>query len=189
MVSQWYGKQRTPVLQTWISGEHWRERIITFQPIEALASVLGKLPKSFNIGFWSFVFPCGVYANAFCRMSLDLKNEGMKGWAAACVVATVMLWLACAVGTLYKAVWRGRLFYPPGLEGWTEQQARDEAQEKVRERATRRDDHVGATADPEEQSSVTRRSELDGTYSLARRRLDEHRDGRIRPPEAVSAPF
>ena len=38
-------------------------------------------------------------------------------------VITLLLWLYCALGTFYKSVWRGQLFFAPGLEGWSEQQA------------------------------------------------------------------
>lgn len=92
----------------------------TFFLIEAFAAVVTVLPKTFNIGIWSFVFPCGVYANAFCRIGNLIHNEGMKGWAAACVVFVILLWLMCAILTAYKAVWQGRLFFAPGLQGWLE---------------------------------------------------------------------
>ena len=94
----------------------------TFFLVEAIAAVVTVIPKTFNIGLWSFVFPFGVYANAFCRLSMLLRDEGMKGWAATCAVITVLLWLMCALLTTYKAVFHGKLFFAPGLQGWIEQQ-------------------------------------------------------------------
>lgn len=93
----------------------------TFFLIEAVAAVATRVPKTFNIGLWSFVFPVGVYANAFCRLSTLLRNDGMKGWAATCVMFTVLLWLMCALLTTHKAVLHGKMFFAPGLQGWVEQ--------------------------------------------------------------------
>lgn len=93
----------------------------SFFLVEAVAAIITTVPKTFNIGHWSFVFPCGVYANAFCKISILLRNDGMKGWATACVVGVVLLWLMCAILTTYKAVIQGKLFFAPGLQGWVEE--------------------------------------------------------------------
>lgn len=94
----------------------------TFFLIEAIVSVTVRVPKSFNVGLWSFVFPVGVYANAWCKLGLELRNEGMKIYGIVWVVATAGLWVLCATSTTYKAVWQGKLFYAPGLQGWTEKE-------------------------------------------------------------------
>jgi tellurite resistance protein TehA-like permease len=101
----------------------------TFFLVEAFASLWAKSPRSFNIGFWSFVFPCGVYANALCILGTDLRNEGLKDFGAACVVGTILLWLGCAIATFYKDVWLGKLVYAPGLQGWAEQEQVEEGGE------------------------------------------------------------
>lgn len=103
--------------------------LATFWLIEAVASLLSKFPRSFNIGFWSFVFPLGVYSNAFCRLSVDLRNNGVKGFAAACVVVTVSIWLVCALATVEAGILRGRLFYAPGLQGCAERERMDKGRE------------------------------------------------------------
>lgn len=92
----------------------------TFFLTQATAAVIVVMPKRFNVGFWAFVFPVGVYANGVCQLANDLDNAGFRGWAAFCVALTLVLWLGCALGTLYKAVWCGELFFAPGLEGWNE---------------------------------------------------------------------
>ncbi len=70
-------------------------------------------------------------------MSQDIRNNGMRGWAAFCSVATITLWLFCALLSFYKGtrkpqslplskysratgVWQGKLFFAPGLQGWVE---------------------------------------------------------------------
>lgn len=65
-------------------------------------------------GFWSFVFPCGVYANAWNLLGTNLRNDGLKGYGAACSVATLLLWLFCAVMSAYTGnTILVRLFYQP----------------------------------------------------------------------------
>jgi len=115
-------------MATIAEGIHWAGIIVallqlgiaSFLLVEACFSVYAKVPKTFNVGFWSFVFPCGVYSNAWNAMSQDIRNNGMRGWAAFCSVATITLWLFCALLSFYKGVWQGKLFFAPGLQGWVE---------------------------------------------------------------------
>jgi len=53
-------------------------------------------------------------------MSQDIRSNGLKGWGAFCSVATIALWLFCAVMCFYKGVWQGKLFFAPGLQGLVE---------------------------------------------------------------------
>lgn len=78
-------------------------------------------------------------------MSLNLRNGGLKGWAATCTVAVVLLWLFCALMSFWKGnapnfnfqarnlenyimltrlpgVWQGKLFFAPGLQGSLERE-------------------------------------------------------------------
>ena len=95
----------------------------TFWFVFAFAAFLIKTPRGFNVGFWSFVFPNGVYALALGELAANLRNEGFKGYAATVSTQVILLWLGCALGTLYKGVWRAQLFFAPGLEGWHERLA------------------------------------------------------------------
>jgi tellurite resistance protein TehA-like permease len=168
-------------------GIHWLGVIFsfallaigTFFLVEAFASLWAKSPRSFNIGFWAFVFPCGVYANGVCLLGGDTRNEGLKGFGAACVVGTVLLWLSCALATFYKGVWRGKLFYAPGLQGWLEQEQLDERRKTMPKRDTNatanthslRGGHTLGSLGPDEynRNSVHISSRADGTYTLSRR--------------------
>ncbi|KEF55896.1 uncharacterized protein A1O9_07476 [Exophiala aquamarina CBS 119918] len=96
--------------------------VASFFLIEGVLALCTKAPGPFNVAFWSFVFPCGVYANAWNLMSTNLRNEGLKGWAATCTVAVVLLWLFCALMSFWKGVWQGKLFFAPGLQGYLEKQ-------------------------------------------------------------------
>lgn len=135
----------------------------TFWLIEAVASVAVNIPKHFNIGFWSFVFPMGVYANALCRLSVDVQNRGLEIYATIAVVATVTVWLGCAMGTAYRSLWRGELFFAPGLEGWNEKKA----VQALSHNSTSLNRH-GSSEHVDEATTYTSRS--DGTYALTQRK-------------------
>lgn len=141
--------------------------IATFFLIEAVASVTTRVPKTFNIGLWGFVFPFGVYANAFCRLSTVLRNDGMKGWATACVLCTVLLWLMCAFLTTYKAVWQGKLFFAPGLQGWVEQKQLDEISQKTGASKDQVLDNAWSSSRSEDGTLTRRQPNNDGTYEPA----------------------
>jgi tellurite resistance protein TehA-like permease len=143
----------------------------TFFLVEAFASLWAKSSRSFNIGFWSFVFSCGVYANALCILGTDLRNEGLKDFGAACVVGTILLWLGCAIATFYKGVWLGKLFYAPGLQGWAEQEQVEERRRGVFEE---RSGHAMVRGAEEYDGNLVHiLSRNDGTYAFSRRVLND----------------
>ena len=159
-------------------GIHWIGVIVafallglaTFFLVEAIFSAWVKFPRSFNIGFWAFVFPCGVYSNALCRLSTDIRNDGLKGFAATCVVATVLLWVGCMLATMYRGIWLGKLFYAPGLQGWAEEQLLDQRRQSVEKP---RQGHAMATgANEYDGHTVLVSSGSDGTYAFLRRGLE-----------------
>jgi tellurite resistance protein TehA-like permease len=172
-------------------GVHWLGVIFafsllaigTFFLVEAFASLWAKSPSSFNIGFWAFVFPCGAYAAGVCMLGSDIRNEGLKGFGAACVVGTVLIWLGCALETFYKGVWRGKLFYAPGLQGWLEQEQLGEQRKTISEKdtnASRRIDSLRSGhalgshgADEYHGNLVHISSNADGTYDFSRRSLND----------------
>lgn len=91
----------------------------TFWVVQGTMSMLISLPKlQFNIAYWSAVFPMASYANAWCFLSRDLRDDGMRGWAATMVMIATILWLFCALETAYRGFWLGSLFSAPGLEDW-----------------------------------------------------------------------
>lgn len=85
----------------------------------------------------------GSYASAWDFLARDLRNDGMRGWAATITMITTILWLFCAGMTVYLGFWKGSMFSAPGLEDWT-----------------------GDKDDQDEKSRGGRRDEWNGTYSL-----------------------
>jgi tellurite resistance protein TehA-like permease len=111
----------------------------TFWIVQGSSSMIMSIPKlSFNIAFWSTVFPMASYANTWCFLSRDLGNDGMRGWAATMVMVSTLLWLFCAMETVYRGFWKGSLFSAPGLEGWLGEEEQDE-----KSRGGRRDQWSG----------------------------------------------
>lgn len=121
--------------------------------VQATYGMLANAPKQFSIAHWSMVFPLASYANAWCFLSRDLRNDGMRGWAATIVMVSTILWLGCAIFTSYLGFWKGSLFSAPGLEEWL---GDDEQQdEKSKQRGGRKDNFNGTYTmpDPSEQGS------------------------------------
>ena len=68
----------------------------------------------FNLGWWGYTFPLGVYAVATLRLAALLPIPAL-GWIGASLVATLVLaWLVVA-GRTALGVWRGDLFSAPCL--------------------------------------------------------------------------
>ncbi|KAG9556255.1 hypothetical protein KCU71_g11670, partial [Aureobasidium melanogenum] len=145
----------------------------TFWMVQGTTSVLMSLPKlQFNIAYWSSVFPMASYANAWCLLSRDLRDNGMRGWAATMVMIAVILWLFCALETVFRGFWQGSLFSAPGLEDWLgdEEQEQDE-----KSRGGRKDAWNGSYTMPppgsqDEESGQANGHQADGNEGDSRRR-------------------
>ena len=66
----------------------------------------------FNLGWWGFTFPLGVYALTTLRLGEALAAPFFTGLGAVLVVALVLLWTLVASRTLAGA-YRGSLFVSP----------------------------------------------------------------------------
>ncbi len=68
----------------------------------------------FNIGWWGFIFPLGVYAVAVLALARQTHLALLDGAGAALVGLLVLMWGTVAVRTVIGA-WRGDLFFAPCL--------------------------------------------------------------------------
>ena len=68
----------------------------------------------FNLGWWGYTFPLGVYAVATLKLSTILPIPAFALFGAAQVVALAALWLIVGARTV-RGAWRGDLFYSPCL--------------------------------------------------------------------------
>ena len=69
----------------------------------------------FNLGWWGFTFPLGVYALAPLKLGVWLALGFFKGMGAVLVLALVGLWSLVGWRTLCGA-WRGELFVSPCIK-------------------------------------------------------------------------
>ena len=68
----------------------------------------------FNIGWWGYTFPLGVYAVATLKLSTILPIPAFAVFGGAQVIALASLWLIVGTRTV-RGAWRGDLFYSPCL--------------------------------------------------------------------------
>jgi len=126
-----------PILQSTGEALHWLGILLslsllaeaTFWWIQALSSLLKARPsrQDFNVTFWSLTFPWGSYANAWSYLSRDLRNDGMRGWAATHTVIVLLIWVVLALLTVWLGAIKGEMLKAPGLEEWIgEEKRRDE---------------------------------------------------------------
>ena len=68
----------------------------------------------FNIGWWGFTFPLGVYAVATLTLGRQAHLALLDGVGAALVGLLVLMWGVVAIRTVVGA-WHGDLFFAPCL--------------------------------------------------------------------------
>jgi tellurite resistance protein TehA-like permease len=69
----------------------------------------------FNLGWWAYTFPIGVYALATLRLSTVVPVAAIAFFGNALVVALAAIWLLVAVRSVFGAV-EGTLFSDPSLQ-------------------------------------------------------------------------
>jgi len=68
----------------------------------------------FNLGWWAYTFPLGVYALATLRLAAILPVTAFAIFGALLVAALAVMWLIVSALTL-RGAWRGELFVAPCL--------------------------------------------------------------------------
>lgn len=87
----------------------------------ALASISrSKFP--FNMGWWGFTFPLGVYSVSTTTLAKVLPSPFFKVLVTIFSLVVVLLWLVVSVMTLINAA-QGKLFYAPCVEAYEKQRA------------------------------------------------------------------
>jgi tellurite resistance protein TehA-like permease len=69
----------------------------------------------FNLGWWGYTFPIGVYAVATLRLSSIFPLPALTGFGEVLVVALAAIWVVVAIRTSCGA-YNGSLFVDPSLE-------------------------------------------------------------------------
>jgi tellurite resistance protein TehA-like permease len=69
----------------------------------------------FNLGWWGYTFPIGVYATATLKLSTLFPVAPVAGFGGFLVAALVAIWIVVAVRTCRGAA-NGSLFFDPSIE-------------------------------------------------------------------------
>lgn len=83
--------------------------------IFALATIYTSRPFPFNMGWWGFTFPLGVFAVSTLTFGTEFTSLFFKVLGTIFSVAVILLWIVVAAGTA-KGAYSGELFYAPCLK-------------------------------------------------------------------------
>lgn len=101
----------------------------------ALGSIYKSRPFPFNMGWWGFTFPLGVFAASTILIGEELPSLTFRVFGTMFAVAVILLWIVVAVGTA-RGAWGGKLFYAPCVANMQkeerEQRERDDKTGKER---------------------------------------------------------
>lgn len=75
----------------------------------------------FNLGWWGFTFPLGVFSTATTTFAKELPSVFFKVLGTIFSLSVVILWIIVASGTIYRAFF-GQLIYAPCVKEWEEKQ-------------------------------------------------------------------
>jgi tellurite resistance protein TehA-like permease len=72
--------------------------------------------RPFNLGWWGYTFPIGVYAVCTLKLATLLPIPTFAVFGGALLTAFAAIWLVVGARTL-RGAWRGELFVSPRLQG------------------------------------------------------------------------
>lgn len=81
----------------------------------AVASIYRTPRFPFNMGWWGFTFPLGVYAVSTTTLAKEIPSGFFRLLGTVFSVAVALLWVVVSVGTLQRA-WTGVIFFAPCLD-------------------------------------------------------------------------
>ncbi|KIV96043.1 hypothetical protein PV10_03625 [Exophiala mesophila] len=103
----------------------------------ALATIYQTRPFPFNMGWWGFTFPLGVYAVSTITFGVEMPSLFFRVLGTIFAVAVILLWCVVAFGTA-KGAWSGKLFYAPCLKNLKKEDQKP--QNHSRSQAEKRED-------------------------------------------------
>ncbi|KAF2193410.1 sulfite transporter Ssu2 [Zopfia rhizophila CBS 207.26] len=94
----------------------------------ALASIYKSRPFPFNMGWWGFTFPLGVFAVCTIEFGVQMPSLFFKVLGTIFSVAVILLWCVVAIGTV-RGAWSGKLFYAPCLANLPKKEEENDREE------------------------------------------------------------
>lgn len=86
----------------------------------ALGTIWSARPFPFNMGWWGFTFPLGVFSISTITFGTEMPSMFFKVLGTILSVAVILLWCVVAAGTA-RGAWSGKLFYAPCLRNLPEE--------------------------------------------------------------------
>ncbi|KAE8152080.1 voltage-dependent anion channel [Aspergillus avenaceus] len=96
----------------------------------AVASILRTRKFPFNLGWWAFTFPLGVYATSTCQLGRELPSEFFRVVGTIFSVCVVLLWVLVTWMTA-KGMYDQSLFVAPCLADLRERERRKREEMQV----------------------------------------------------------
>ncbi|KAF1957017.1 hypothetical protein CC80DRAFT_53379 [Byssothecium circinans] len=90
----------------------------------ALATIYYSRPFPFNMGWWGFTFPLGVFAVSTIEFGVQMPSLFFKVLGTIFSVAVILLWSVVAAGTVRGAI-DGHLFHAPCLANLPKKQEKE----------------------------------------------------------------
>lgn len=84
----------------------------------------------FNMGWWGFTFPLGVYTTSALQMAKELPSNFFEIIGVICSAIVVLLWIVVAGGTFWKAM-TGEMFSAPCLKDLAEKKEKEDQYDQV----------------------------------------------------------
>lgn len=99
----------------------------------AVATIYHSKRFPFNMGWWGFTFPLGVYTVATTTLAEELPSAFFRVLGTIFSVIVTLLWIVVSVGTLYRA-YTGDIFVAPCLKDLDDEQKDEETKLGTREK-------------------------------------------------------
>ncbi|KKA18563.1 hypothetical protein T310_7483 [Rasamsonia emersonii CBS 393.64] len=90
----------------------------------AIASIYQSRPFPFNMGWWGFTFPLGVFSASTIQIGNEMPSKFFKVLGTVFATSVILLWIFVATRTV-KGAWSGKLFYAPIMPHTTRVESED----------------------------------------------------------------
>lgn len=84
----------------------------------------------FNMGWWGFTFPLGVYSVSTTTLAENLPSAFFRVLGTIFSVLVVLLWLMVSILTVIRVI-KGKIFYAPCVQAYEKQRSVEEAEREI----------------------------------------------------------
>lgn len=91
-------------------------------------ATISRMKFPFNLGWWGFTFPLGVFSVATTTLAKELPSLFFKVLGTILSVSVTLLWIVVASGTIWFG-FSGRLIHAPCVADWEKRERRKSSKE------------------------------------------------------------